>query len=603
MNQHDRQTIDDTTATSDLTGQTEEPRSILAHMAKGEKPHPADLKRLMSKSNAKQQGEIEINGKRYREIHVTYRISKAHRHKPDTDLVDRGANGGIAGNNLRIIETTGDIVDVEGIDNHQVTNIPIVTAGGVTKTNKGPVIAIFHQYAHMPTSKTIHSSGQIEYYKNEVDDRAKVNGGLRRITTVEGYIIPMSFRNGLPYISMRPYTDKEFDDLPHVIMTGPNKWNPQVLDEEVIEGSEEWYDAVTTQVTEEDIDPRFDDMGDYRHRHIVTNAYIREHQENELFHDAEILIESCTHQTRPGQVDYEKTQPRLGWAPIDVIKRTFDATTQFVKIPMSNLLRKTFQSPNPAVNVPRRDEPVATDTIFSDVAAIDSGCRCAQLFMGTNSHVVDAYGMKHSDKEFINTLEDNIRSRGAMNKLISDRAKSETSKKVKDILRSLFIQDWQSEPHHQHQNPVERKIQDVKRTTNRIMHRTGTPAECWLLAVLYVCFLLNHMAPPVLAWRTPIECMTGRTPDISPLLRFQWYEPVYYRVSEAAFPSDSKEARGRFVGIAEHVGHAMTFKILTDDTRKVIYRSEVRSAMDDKSRGMKFALQEERGVTEIIHHP
>jgi hypothetical protein len=157
----------------------------------------AAFKRYAKKSNAKQQREIELNGKRYHEINVTYRISKVHRHKPNTDLVDRGANGGIAGSNLRIIETTGDILDVEGIDKHQVTNIPIVTAGGVTKTNKGPVIAIFHQYAQMPTSKTIHSSGQIEYCKNEVDDRAKVNGGLRRNTAMDGYFIPMSFRNGL----------------------------------------------------------------------------------------------------------------------------------------------------------------------------------------------------------------------------------------------------------------------------------------------------------------------------------------------------------------------------------------------------------------------
>jgi hypothetical protein len=77
--------------TSDLAGQLTETRSILANTAKGEKLHPADLKRLMSKANAKRQEEITLNGKWYREINVTYRISSAHRHKPNTDLVDRGA--------------------------------------------------------------------------------------------------------------------------------------------------------------------------------------------------------------------------------------------------------------------------------------------------------------------------------------------------------------------------------------------------------------------------------------------------------------------------------------------------------------------------------
>jgi hypothetical protein len=38
----------------------------------------------------------------------------------------------------------------------------------------------------------------------------------------------------------------------------------------------------------------------------------------------------------------------------------------------------------------------------------------------------------------------------------------------------------------------------------------------------------------------------------------------------------SSEIRGRFVGFSHHVGHALTFKILTDDTRHIIHRSRVR---------------------------
>jgi hypothetical protein len=40
--------------------------------------------------------------------------------------------------------------------------------------------------------------------------------------------------------------------------------------------------------------------------------------------------------------------------------------------------------------------------------------------------------------------------------------------------------------------------------------------------------------------------------------------------------------------IAEHVGHAMPFKVLTDDTRKVIYRSEVRSATDERNLNLRL---------------
>jgi hypothetical protein len=41
---------------------------------------------------------------------------------------------------------------------------------------------------------------------------------------------------------------------------------------------------------------------------------------------------------------------------------------------------------------------------------------------------------------------------------------------------------------------------------------------------------------------------------------------------------ESSEIRGRFVGFSKNVGHALTFKILTDDTQKIIHQSQVRLA-------------------------
>ena len=101
-------------------------------------------------------------------------------------------------------------------------------------------------------------------------------------------------------------------------------------------------------------------------------------------------------------------------------------------------MKKTFRTPFPACNVHRRNEAVATDTVFSDVAAIDDGSMAAQLFVGRESLVTDVYGVK-TEKQFVNTLEDNIRKRGAMDKLISDRAQVEISNRVLSILRGYMI--------------------------------------------------------------------------------------------------------------------------------------------------------------------
>ena len=57
-------------------------------------------------------------------------------------------------------------------------------------------------------------------------------------------------------------------------------------------------------------------------------------------------------------------------------------------------------------------EPVATDYVYADVPAVDDGSMGAQMFVGTESEVVDAQGLR-SPKQFVNAFEDNIRKRGA----------------------------------------------------------------------------------------------------------------------------------------------------------------------------------------------
>jgi hypothetical protein len=82
------------------------------------------------------------------------------------------------------------------------------------------------------------------------------------------------------------------------------------------------------------------------------------------------------------------------------------------------------------------------------------------------------------------------------------------------------IDDMQSEPHHQHQNPAERRIQDIKKVSNHLMDRTGTPAEYWLLSLLHTTYVLNRLATEKLNWLTPYEKATGQQPDISAILAF-----------------------------------------------------------------------------------
>ena len=97
---------------------------------------------------------------------------------------------------------------------------------------------------------------------------------------------------------------------------------------------------------------------------------------------------------------------------------------------MSTLLKKWYKSHFPALNVHRRDELVAMDTIYSDTPAVDSGATISQVFVGVESLVTNVYVIK-TDRQFINTLEDQIWTWGAPTKLISDWAQLEISNQVR----------------------------------------------------------------------------------------------------------------------------------------------------------------------------
>ena len=115
------------------------------------------------------------------------------------------------------------------------------------------------------------------------------------------------------------------------------------------------------------------------------------------------------------------------------------------------------------------------------------------------SLVIDVYSMG-SSKEFVNTLKDQIRKRGAMDKLISDSARVETSDRVKDLLRAMMIDDWQSERGYQHQNPAERRYQNLVHNTMWVMNQRNVPGKAWFLCLEWTRDVMNRTAEESLGW-------------------------------------------------------------------------------------------------------
>ena len=297
-------------------------------------------------------------------------------------------------------------------------------------------------------------------------------------------------------------------------------------------------------------------------------------------------IPAATRMPKHRDAWYKRQRRFFPGTGLETIKRTFENTTQFGSrgATVGPRLLHHSKSPNPILNIPRRQEDVATDTIYSNTPAVDNGSTAAQFYIGMKSKYRTVRPCGNSDAQFTQTLMDEIRSLGAMNRLISDKAKAQVSEAALDILRKLAIDDWHNETGKSNQNHAEIGLSTTIPKIQEVLNTSGAPGNCWLLASQYICHLENHLAHRTLGWRTPMEWMTGQTPDISVILQFQFYEPVFYKKDGFDKWAESNEALGRFVGFATNIGHAMTYKILTEDN-KVIARSDVRTA---RKQGVEF---------------
>ena len=153
-----------------------------------------------------------LSVKRSRQIQVCQRYLFQHANHTNQQLVDCGANGGLAGSDMRVIHKTHHKINIQGIDNHEVTGLDVVTAATLLNTSQGKVIGIFNEYAYLGKGSSIHSSGQLEWLKANVDEKSVNVGGTQLITTLDGYSVPLLIKDGLAYAtSLGKPTDQDMD--------------------------------------------------------------------------------------------------------------------------------------------------------------------------------------------------------------------------------------------------------------------------------------------------------------------------------------------------------------------------------------------------------
>ena len=192
-------------------------------------------------ANQQSQSETETPP-RQMNAHITYNVAQAKQVKHGS-LVDRGANGGLTGSDVRVLSTSSRKCTVTGIDNHEIPGLDLVQCATLVQTNHGMVNLIMNDYAYHGRGHSILSSGQIEWYTNTVDDKSVQAGGQQRIVTIDGYSMPLVCKGRLMYLQLQGIpADQDLQNYPSVHLTSPHECDPSVLDYEHPEniGEPDW---------------------------------------------------------------------------------------------------------------------------------------------------------------------------------------------------------------------------------------------------------------------------------------------------------------------------------------------------------------------------
>ncbi len=200
--------------------------------------HPASMKNFLGVGD-----RAQASPKESRKVTFTERIVCTHRYVVSNNivsasamqsLVDRGANGGVGGEDVRLLSyVPGRTVNIQGLDNHQLTSVRIGTVAGIANSTDGPVLLLFPQYAYLGRGTTVHSSVQMEHYGCRVDDRSTRLGGSQCIITPHGYKLPLTILDGLVRLPLRRPTNDDLRDMRQELMTSEDEWDPRTYDGEV----------------------------------------------------------------------------------------------------------------------------------------------------------------------------------------------------------------------------------------------------------------------------------------------------------------------------------------------------------------------------------
>ena len=482
--------------------------------------------------------------------------------------MDTMANTCCAGMNWTLIETTGMECSVSDFAGNEVNGgqVPVATCATLVREPKSGVefVLIGHQmlWFGQKLVKTLLNQNQIRFAGHTVKDdptRATTDGfGI----WADGLHIPFAIQGTTVFFESRAPTFKEIEELPCVVITRQELWDPRKVD-----------------LTTHDASPHIEAFGETEAGIGHVSALL-----TPTGISRELAARPSVKQvetSRHSQVTPEALS-RKWKVGLETARNTLRVTTQQgIRTAVSPITRR-YRVDNLALHRHRLDARIHTDTLFSKTLSL-SGNKCAQVFTDGQYTAVYPLSTKSHAGQALAQFIDEV---GIPDRLTADLAGEQTGMSTlfsKLVRHHRIDMKWCEKGTGKQNHKAEREIGLLKQRWRRRMADLQVPKRLWDYGLVYEAGILSRVARGQ-DGRTGLERLAGNTPDISEWLDFAFFDVVWYHDNSKGDTTDEQPHLGHWLGIAHRIGSDLCYWVLTK-AGKVIARTTVQHVtqqdMDD----------------------
>ena len=225
-----------------------------------------------------------------------------------------------------------------GVDQASINTLPLATCTGTVHMTQGPIVLIMNQYDYYGKGSTVDCVGQLPHFGLELDNQSSAIAGHKQcMTTPNWRIIPFNIINGSTKMPIHPSADEDLDNLPHVIVTSDDIWDPTILDHLIDIENDIYHPAMDPMIDKKILYLLMTPHPGLEHIYImIVTSVIMSMMSTTMNKSTTwnlisipLMILIIYPQCMIKDQDYEALCPSLLWLPIDHIKQTLATTTQW----------------------------------------------------------------------------------------------------------------------------------------------------------------------------------------------------------------------------------------------------------------------------------